>query len=181
MSGVLPYRGVFPSLEKDVFVAPGARIIGDVTVGARAGVWFNAVIRGDEHFVRVGAETNVQDGSVLHVTGGEYPLEIGERVTIGHRAVMHGCVVEDECLVGIGAVILDGARIGRGALVAAGCVVPPGFRVPAGSLVAGVPAVVRRELAPEELEQIRQSAAHYVRLASEYLRPAAKKPLGFLG
>ena len=183
MMNMLPYNEKSPQVPEDVFVAPGAWIIGDVVIGARSSIWFNTVVRGDEHYIRIGSETNVQDNCVLHITAGKFPLEIGDRVTIGHRAVVHACVVEDDCLIGMGAVILDGARIGKGSLVAAGTVVPAGFEVPPGSLVMGVPAVVKGKLTEAQQEEIKGSAARYVQLTARYLKPPSerKKVKGFLG
>lgn len=181
---VLPYKGVFPKLDDSVYLAPGAWVVGDVSIGEKSSIWFNTVVRGDENYVRIGSETNVQDNSTLHVTGGTFPLEIGNRVTIGHRAIVHGCVVEDECLIGMGAIILDGARIGKGSVVAAGAVVTPGAVVPPGSVVMGVPASVKKAVEEAERRLIEASVAHYVQLACDYSRPDPainKKVIGFLG
>ncbi|HBZ57283.1 MAG TPA: gamma carbonic anhydrase family protein [Syntrophobacteraceae bacterium] len=184
MVNTLPYRGIFPTLAEDVYVAPGAWVIGDVELGARASVWFNTVIRGDMHYVRIGSDTNVQDNATLHVTSERFPLVIGSRVTIGHRAVVHGCTVGDDCLIGMGAIVMDGAVIGKGSLVAAGALVPPGQVVPPDSLVMGTPARVHKSVDAEERELIRLSVLHYVELAAEYLRPADEerrpKVRGFL-
>lgn len=175
--GLLTYRGVLPVLGKEVFVAPGAWIIGDVTIGDRSSIWFNTVVRGDVHYIRIGSETNVQDNSTLHVTEGKSPLEMGSRITVGHRAIVHGCVIEDDCLVGMGAVVMDGARIGRGSLVAAGAIVTPGSIIPPESLVMGVPGVVCRPVNESERRLIRESALNYLRLALTYLQPG-DKPAG---
>lgn len=171
MTGLLPYRNIFPRLGENVFVAPGAWIIGDVVIGPRSSVWFNTVIRGDEHYVRIGSETNIQDNCTLHVTEGEYPLEIGNRVTIGHRAIVHGSVVEDDCMIGMGSIVMDGCRIGKGSLVAAGSVVTMGTLVPPGSLVMGIPATVRKEITEKERRRMQESVAHYLRLREDYLEP----------
>jgi carbonic anhydrase/acetyltransferase-like protein (isoleucine patch superfamily) len=144
-------------------------VIGEVRIGAQSSVWYQAVLRGDLRPVEVGDETNIQDGAVLHVTH-EHPCRIGSRVTVGHGAIVHACTVEDECLIGMGAVILDGAVVEKHSLVAAGAVVRPGFRVPSGHLAAGNPAQVKRPLTPEEIEGIHQSAREYVKLACEYLQ-----------
>lgn len=181
----LPYNGITPKLGEDVYIAPGAWVVGDVVIGERSSIWFNTVVRGDENYVRIGCETNVQDNSTLHVTSGRFPLEIGNRVTIGHRAVVHGCIVEDDCLIGMGAIILDGARIGKGSLVAAGSVITPGFVVPPRSLVMGIPGVVRKTVNEAERQMIQASVAHYLQLASAYLGPdptrGTMKVKGFLG
>ena len=162
---IIPHEGTFPQIPASVYLAPGVRIIGDVTLGERCGVWYNVVIRGDVHYIRIGEETNIQDGSILHVTHDTHPLVIGNRVTAGHAVRLHGCTIEDETLIGIGAIVLDGAHVERQALVAAGALVPPGMVVPAGTLVAGVPARVRRELTPEERADLVASAARYVAYA----------------
>lgn len=185
MTSVLPYKGVFPKIHESVFIAPGAWVIGDVEIGEGSSIWFNTVVRGDEHYIRIGTQTNVQDNCTLHVTGEKFFLEIGSRVTIGHRAVVHGCVIEDDCLIGMGATILDGARIGKGSLVAAGSVVTPGTVVPPGSLVMGAPAKVKKEMSEEEMALVRYAGEHYVHLAEEYRNPSAgrdhRKVMGFLG
>ena len=152
MATILPYRGVWPRLHESVFVAEGARIIGDVEIGADSSVWFNAVVRGDVCPIRIGERTNVQDNVTLHVTHDTGPLNIGSRVTIGHNAVLHGCTVEDDCLIGIGAIVGNGAVIGTQSLIAPGAVVPQRMVIPPRSMVAGVPAKVRRELTAEEIE-----------------------------
>lgn len=165
---ILPYKGVMPVIHESVFLAEGACVIGDVVLGEGCSVWFNAVIRGDVHTIRIGEGTNVQDGCVLHVTNGTHPLVIGRNVTIGHGAIVHGATVEDGCLIGMGARVLDGSVIGAGSLVAAGAVVLEGFKVPPGSLVAGVPAKVRRSLTAEERAQIERSAMNYREYSSAY-------------
>jgi carbonic anhydrase/acetyltransferase-like protein (isoleucine patch superfamily) len=161
-----------PRLGREVFVAPSAEVIGDVTLGDQASVWFGAVLRGDVGAVRVGARSNVQDLSVLHVTEGAAGTFVGSDVVIGHRALVHECRVEDFCLVGMGCVLLDGCVIGRGSIVAAGAVVREGQQVPPFSLVAGVPAAVRKQLPEDSLEARRAHAQHYVELANRYLRGA---------
>ncbi len=171
MPNLLPYQGIYPKLAEEVYIAPGAWIIGDVEIGLRSSVWFNTVVRGDMHYIRIGSETNIQDNSTLHVTAENFPLVIGNRVTVGHRAIVHGCVVEDDCLIGMGAVIMDGAKIGRGSLVAAGALVPPGHVVPPDSLVMGTPAKVHKAVEITDKELISQAARHYVELAAAYLHP----------
>jgi len=150
-----------------VFVAGGAVLIGDVVIGEDASVWFHAVVRGDIHVIRIGRGTNVQDHCVLHVTK-DHPLTIGEYVTLGHRAVVHGCTIEDLCLVGIGAVVLDGAVVGTGSVIGAGAVVSPGTVVPPHSLVLGVPGKVVRDLGPGSVDRIRKTAENYVGYAKSY-------------
>jgi carbonic anhydrase/acetyltransferase-like protein (isoleucine patch superfamily) len=171
MNQVLPYRGVYPQLAEDVYIAPGALVVGDVVIGAGSSIWCNTVVRGDMHYIRIGSETNIQDNATLHVTAVHFPLNIGDRVTVGHRAVVHGCTVEDDCLIGMGAIVMDGVRIGRGSLIAAGAVVAPGFVVPPESVVMGVPGRVEKAVSDKERELIRTAASHYVELAAEYLKP----------
>jgi carbonic anhydrase/acetyltransferase-like protein (isoleucine patch superfamily) len=155
-------------IGRDVFIAPSAELIGDVTVGDRSSIWYHCVLRGDLMPVSVGEDSNVQDGCILHVTHDEWPCIVGSRVTIGHGAIIHACTIEDECLIGMGAVILDGAVVEKNSLVAAGSVVRPGFRVPSGHLVAGNPAKVKRPLTEQELEGIHFSVNEYLRLSEEY-------------
>ncbi len=165
---ILPYRGILPRLDASVFVAEGARIVGDVEIGLDSSVWFNAVIRGDVHRVRIGQRTNVQDNAVLHVTHERFPLTIGNEVTIGHAAVLHGCTIEDRCLIGMGVIVLDGASVGAESMVAAGSLVLEGFTVPPGMLVAGVPAGVKRPLTADERRSLVESALNYVEYVSSY-------------
>jgi carbonic anhydrase/acetyltransferase-like protein (isoleucine patch superfamily) len=155
--------GVSPETPTDgpVFIAPDAMVIGKVTLGAHVGVWFGAVLRGDNERIMVGAETNVQELCVFHTDMG-FPLTIGRACTIGHRAILHGCTIGDETLIGMGAIVLNGARIGRNCLIGAGALVPEGREVPDGSLVMGMPGKVVRPLREDEIDRIRLSAAHYV-------------------
>jgi carbonic anhydrase/acetyltransferase-like protein (isoleucine patch superfamily) len=159
---VLDFEGHSPRLADDVVVMHGAVVIGDVEIGAGSSVWFNAVVRGDVHFIRIGRDTNVQDGAVLHVTNDTAPLRIGHEVTIGHLAMLHGCTVEDGCLIGMQATLLDGCIVGAGSLVAAGSTVLEGAIIPPRSLVAGSPARVKRTLTEEESARLRQGAANYL-------------------
>jgi len=165
----IPYNGVFPRVHPTVFVAEGAKIVGDVEIGEQSSVWFNAVVRGDIFPVRIGRRTNVQDGCVLHVKVG-LPVTVGDEVTFGHGVMAHGCAIGDLCLLGIGCVILDGATIGRGSVIAAGAVVPPGMDVPPHSLVMGVPGKVVKDLGPGSGEDNRVFSDHYVEYAKNYLR-----------
>ncbi|WP_316527695.1 gamma carbonic anhydrase family protein [Kitasatospora brasiliensis] len=159
--------GKKPAVDPGAFVAPNAVVIGDVTVAAGASVWYGAVLRGDAESITVGAGSNIQDNCTLHADLG-FPLVIGERISVGHNAVLHGCTVEDDVLVGMNATVLNGARIGTGSLVAAGAVVPQGMAVPPGSLVAGVPAKVRRELTEDEKAGIKVNGAGYQLLADAH-------------
>ncbi|MFZ2619318.1 MAG: gamma carbonic anhydrase family protein [Alphaproteobacteria bacterium] len=169
---ILPFKGKFPTMGAGVFVAAGASVIGDVTLGVNVNIWFNAVLRGDVHFITVGDNTNIQDGAVCHVTTGKHPLVIGAGVTVGHSAILHGCTVEDTALIGMGAVVLDGAVVQRGAMVAAGAVVTPRTVVPAGELWAGNPAKKLRDVKPDEAAYLLWSAPHYTQLAATYLAEA---------
>ncbi|WP_409475028.1 gamma carbonic anhydrase family protein [Streptomyces sp. HC307] len=159
--------GKEPKVDPEAFLAPTASVIGDVTLGAGASVWYGAVLRGDVERISVGASSNVQDNCTLHADPG-FPVSVGERVSIGHNAVVHGATVEDDCLIGMGATVLNGAVIGAGSLVAAQALVPQGMRVPPGSLVAGVPAKVRRELSVEEREGVTLNGTMYAELAKAH-------------
>ncbi|MFE6281511.1 gamma carbonic anhydrase family protein [Streptomyces sp. NPDC057877] len=159
--------GKEPKVDAEAFVAPTASVIGDVTLHAGASVWYGAVLRGDVERISVGANSNVQDNCTLHADPG-FPVTVGERVSIGHNAVVHGATVEDDCLIGMGATVLNGAVIGAGSLVAAQALVPQGMRVPPGSLVAGVPAKVKRELTEEEREGVSLNGTMYAALAGEH-------------
>jgi carbonic anhydrase/acetyltransferase-like protein (isoleucine patch superfamily) len=167
---VLGYDGKTPRLASSVFLAEGSVVSGDVEIGEDSSLWFGTVVRGDVNRVRIGARTNLQDHTVVHVTAGTHPTTLGDDVTVGHRAVLHGCTVNDRCLVGIGAIVLDGAVVGPDAMVGAGALVPPGMVVPSGKLVLGAPAKVKRDLTPEELASLRASAARYVGYAATYRR-----------
>ncbi|MEV8197602.1 gamma carbonic anhydrase family protein [Streptomyces sp. NPDC079141] len=156
-----------PKIDESVFVAPTAAVIGDVTLEAGASVWYGAVVRGDVERISVGAQSNIQDNCTLHADPG-FPVTIGERVSVGHNAVVHGATVGDDCLVGMGATVLNGAVIGAGSLVAAQALVPQGMQVPPGSLVAGVPAKVRRELTEEERQGVTLNGTMYAELAKAH-------------
>lgn len=163
-----PYKGIRPRIHPSVFIAEGAQIIGDVEIGAESSVWYNTVIRGDVHYIRIGEKTNVQDNCVLHVTHETYPLVVGSGVTVGHSAILHAATIKDYCLIGMGAKVLDNAIVGSYSLVAAGAVVMEGFEVPEGVLVAGVPAKIKRTLTEEERRQIVQSAQNYIDYVKSY-------------
>lgn len=168
-----PFRGVLPRIAPDAWLAPGATVVGDVEIGPASSVWYGSVLRGDVNSIRVGARSNLQDGCVVHVTVDRFACEIGDDVTIGHHATVHGCVVEDGALVGIGAIVLDGARIGAGAMVAAGALVSPGTQLAPGVLAMGVPARVVRELTAEERERNRQITLGYVENARAHAEAIA--------
>jgi carbonic anhydrase/acetyltransferase-like protein (isoleucine patch superfamily) len=160
---LFPFLDLFPQLHPSVFLASGVKIIGDVKIGANSSVWYNTVIRGDVHYVKIGEMTNIQDCSMLHVTNGRYPLNIGSKVTIGHSVKLHGCTLQDLCLIGIGSIVLDGAVVETNSMVAAGAVVKPNFVVPSGKLVAGVPARIVRDLTDEEIDDFEKSALRYMK------------------
>lgn len=162
------------SIDPRAYIHPLAAVMGDVTLGARASVWPTAVIRADSASIVVGADTNVQDGAVLHVDRG-YPLVVGARVSIGHRAVLHGATVEDDCLIAMGAILLNGVVVGAGSLVGAGAVCREGMRIPPRSVVLGVPARVARDATPEITDRIRRTMESYLSLQEEYR--AGKYPL----
>jgi gamma-carbonic anhydrase len=162
------YRGVVPKIAASAYIDQSAQVIGDVVVGERSSIWPNVSVRGDVNIIRIGDESNIQDNCVLHCDAGLFPLHIGNRVTIGHLAMIHGCTVEDDCLIGIGAIILNGAKIGKGSVIAAGAVVPEDMEVPQGSMVMGVPAKVKRPVTDEERERFRTNAQHYIETARTF-------------
>ena len=165
MAIVRAYRDKTPRVADDAFIAESATLIGDVSIGPGASVWYGAVLRGDVGWIRVGARSNVQDLACIHMTTDLSNSDIGADVTIGHGAIIHGAVIEDGALIGMGAVVLDNVRIGSGAVVAAGAVLPPGTVVAPGTLVCGPAARTVRELGTDEIDRLRQTAAHYVELA----------------
>ena len=166
---IQPFLGRAPRTGRDVFVADSAAVVGDVTLSDGASVWYGASLRGDVHWIEVGEGSNVQDNATVHVSRGTHPCQIRSGVTVGHNAVVHGCTIEDDVLIGMGAVVLDGAVIGVGSLVGAGALVTMNTVVPPRSLVIGSPARVVRTLTDEEVERNRANAAHYVRMSRMYL------------
>jgi gamma-carbonic anhydrase len=164
---LFPYRHIQPKIHPSVFIAPTASIIGRVELAERVSIWFNTVIRGDINSITVGKETNIQDSCVLHVTN-VHPVILGERITVGHGAILHGCKVEDECMISMGAILLDGVVVGRGSLVAAGAVVAPNTQIPANSLVMGIPGKVVRTLSVADQARITEGWQHYVEYAEIY-------------
>jgi len=164
------YQGRLPQLSASCYVDPSAQVIGDVTLGERSSVWMNAVLRGDVNSIRVGANSNVQDCAVLHGQRNLYPVIVGDWVTIGHNATVHGCVVEDAVLIGMGCTILNGCRIGEGSIIAAGTVVPEETVVPPRTLWAGVPAKLRRELDDKDHALILEYAQNYLDYTEIYLK-----------
>ena len=166
---LIAYRGILPQVAVDAYVAPTATVIGDVQIGSEAGIWFGVILRGDVNAIRIGRRTNLQDGTIVHVTSGTHPTVIGNGVTVGHGVKLHGCTIADGCLIGIGAIVLDGAVIGEHSLVASGSLVVPGTIVPPRSLVIGSPARVKRILNEQEEEHLEQLAARYVAYRLDYL------------
>ncbi len=167
-SFVAAYEGRRPRIAPSAFLAEGTVVVGDVEIGESSSLWFGTIVRGDVNHVRIGARTNVQDLSVVHVTSRTHPTVIGDDVTVGHRAVLHGCTIKDRCLVGIGAIVLDGAVVGPDAMIGAGALVPPGMVVPPGTLVLGAPARVKRPLTADEVAHLLASAARYAGYAARY-------------
>lgn len=162
------YGGVSPQVDPTAYVQSSARVIGDVHIGSQSSVWFNTVVRGDVFHVRIGARTNLQDNSTVHVTTGRWPTIIGDDVTIGHGVVLHGCNIGDRCLVGIGAVVLDGCEIGNDSMIAAGSLVTPGSKLEPGHLMMGSPARITRALSDQERRFLIESARNYVETADRY-------------
>jgi len=171
---ILDYEGKAPRIDPTAFVAPGARLIGDIEIGPEASIWYNCVLRGDVNAIRIGARSNIQDGSVIHVdspkTGHEagFPTIIGEEVLIGHLAMVHGCILHDRAFVGLGAIVMDGCEIEGDAMLAAGAMLTPGRRIPTGQLWAGRPAKYVRDLSEADLAGMRAGVAHYVTLAKRH-------------
>ena len=160
---LIEIRGKKPEIGEKTFIAHSSDIIGDVTIGRDCGIWFGSVIRGDDNLIKIGNETNVQDNAVLHI-------EIGSGVTIGHGAIIHGCKIEDECLIGMGAIILNGAKIGKNTMIAAGTLVSQNKEIPEGVLVMGVPGKVVRKLTEDEIESIKNSRREYVKMKNLYIK-----------
>jgi carbonic anhydrase/acetyltransferase-like protein (isoleucine patch superfamily) len=163
------FNGLSPKIGEGCFIAPGARLIGDVELGRGSSVWFNTVLRGDVHYIKIGENTSVQDNSTLHVTNGLFPLNIGSGVTIGHRALVHGCTLGDRILVGMGAIILDGATIGSDSIVAAGTLVPEGAKFAPRSVLMGTPARLVRETSEQDMARIKDGYESYGKVCAAYL------------
>jgi carbonic anhydrase/acetyltransferase-like protein (isoleucine patch superfamily) len=163
------YQGYTPVIPQSCYVDPSAQVIGDVVLGEQASIWMNAVVRGDVHSIRIGAGSNVQDCAVLHGQRNLYSVHVGEMVTIGHNATVHGCVVEDACLIGIGARVLNDARVGEGSIIAAGAVIPEHMVIPPRSLVTGIPGRIKRELGDADRELILTYARNYLDYTRMYL------------
>jgi carbonic anhydrase/acetyltransferase-like protein (isoleucine patch superfamily) len=165
-----PYRGQLPRVHPTAFVDDSAQVIGDVEIGEESSVWMCAVVRGDVHWIRIGKRTSIQDGTVVHAMTGTHPTSIGDNVTVGHAAVIHGCTIENQCLIGMGAILLNGAHIGASSIVAAGTLITEGMKVPPKSLVMGSPGKVKRQLTHGEIADIQLYADRYVGYRVEYMR-----------
>ena len=165
---VQKFNSILPTVHNTAFVAENAFVIGDVEIGEDSSVWFGSVIRGDVNYIRIGARTNIQDHTIIHVNTGTHPTILEDEITVGHRVTLHGCHVESGCLVGIGSIVLDGARIGSQSLIAAGSLVTPNTHIPPRSLVMGAPARVKRELTDNELAGMVDNWRHYVELKNQY-------------
>lgn len=163
------FQNLQPKIHETAFIAEDAIIIGDVEIGENSSVWHGSVLRGDVNFIRIGARTNVQDASVIHVSSKTHPTILEDEITLGHRVTLHGCYIETNCLIGIGAIILDGARVGKNSLVAAGSLLTPNTNIPPRSLVMGSPAKVKRELSDDEIKNLETFWRNYVDLSRNYL------------
>jgi carbonic anhydrase/acetyltransferase-like protein (isoleucine patch superfamily) len=168
------YRSHWPQIAPSAYIDPATVIIGNVTIGERSSVWPGVVIRGDVHWIRIGSRTNIQDGSVLHVMKDTHPLVLGDEVTVGHGAILHGCTIESRVLIGMGSILLNGVKIGTGSIIAAGTLVPEGTVVPPGSLFMGHPGKFRRALTDEDQESIKAYAARYIEYSETYKADAGK-------
>lgn len=166
---IKPFNDKQPLIHETTFVADDAIVIGDVDIGEDSSVWFGSIVRGDVNYIRIGARTNIQDGTIIHVSSKTHPTVLEDEITIGHRVTLHGCNVESGCLIGIGAILLDGVHVGRNSLVAAGSLLTPGTQIPPCSLVMGSPAKVKRELAEDELAYLDKSWRNYVELKKQYV------------
>lgn len=166
---LLGYKGKWPRLGTGVFIAEGAKIIGDVEIGDHSSIWFNAVVRGDVHYIRIGQHTNIQDGCILHVMKDQYPLVLHDRITVGHGVMLHGCEIESDCLIGMRATILNNAKIGAHCIVGAGALVTEGTVVPPRKLLLGMPAKIKRELTDQEVASIGGYAERYYHYKESYL------------
>lgn len=162
------FRDIEPRIHPTAFIAADAVIIGDVEIGEESSIWFGSIVRGDVNYIRIGARTNIQDVTVIHVTSKTYPTILEDEITVGHRVTLHGCHVEHGCLIGIGAILLDGVRIGENSLVAAGSLLTPRTQIPPGSLVMGSPGRVKRALNNDEIQNLARSSQNYVELSKVY-------------
>ena len=166
---LIDWKGISPKVAPSAFIEDSARVIGDVEIGEESSVWFHVTIRGDVNYIRIGDRTNIQDGAVLHVTLKTHPLILGDDITVGHNATLHGCVIKGPALIGMGAIVMDGAILEPDVIVAAGALVPEGMRVPSGSLLVGMPAKVKRAITNEERQWLKKSAMNYVKYRLDYM------------
>jgi len=167
-TNIIAFKGVSPVIDETVFIAPSADVIGDVVIGENSSIWFNCVVRGDVNHIRIGKGSNIQDGTVLHVSNGTHPTIVGDDVLVGHNCIIHGCILENGSFVGMGTTVLDGVVVESGAMVAAGALVTPNKRVPKGQLWGGSPAKHLRDLSEEEMKNLTSGAKHYAELAQVY-------------
>jgi gamma-carbonic anhydrase len=174
---ILAFRDQFPRIASDAFIAPDATVIGDVEIGAGSSIWFNCTIRGDVNYIRIGSRTNIQDGSVVHVSRGTHPTVIGSNILIGHMCLIHGCVLEDGCFIGMKACVMDGVVVESGAMVAAGALVTPGKRVLKGQLWSGSPAKYMRDLTEKDIANIPRAVGGYSDLGAEYRLALTGQPI----
>ncbi|MEJ7622500.1 MAG: gamma carbonic anhydrase family protein [Pyrinomonadaceae bacterium] len=163
------FQNILPEIHESAFVADDAIVIGNVVIGADASIWFGSILRGDVNYIRIGASTNIQDATVIHVSSKTHPTILEERITVGHRVTLHGCHIESGCLIGMGSILMDGVRVGADSLVGAGSLLTPGTQIPPRSLVLGSPARVKRELTDDELASLDKSWRNYVELKARYL------------
>jgi carbonic anhydrase/acetyltransferase-like protein (isoleucine patch superfamily) len=170
------YRSHWPQIAPSAYIDPAATIIGNVTIGEKSSIWPQVVVRGDVHWIRIGSRTNIQDGSILHVMKDQFPLAIGDNVTVGHGVILHGCMIESNVLIGMGAILLNNVRVGSGSIIAAGTLVPEGTQIPAKSLFMGHPGKFRREVTERELQGIEGYASRYVEYAENYKHEALNLP-----
>jgi len=169
---IAPFNTIHPKIAPTAFIAHDAVIIGDVEIGEDASIWYGSILRGDVNFIRIGARTNIQDGTVVHVSSNTHSTILEDQITVGHRVTLHGCYVESGCLIGIGAILLDGVRVGRNSLVAAGSLLTPGTQIPPNSVVMGSPAKVRRQVTEDEFAYLDRSWRNYVELKAHYIGTA---------
>ncbi len=167
---IRPYKGILPTIGKGCYVDESAQVIGDVVLGENASIWMCAVVRGDVNSIRIGANSNIQDNSVLHGMLGKFQVILGDWVTVGHSVTLHGCTIEDRCLIGMGSVILNGAKVGHDSIVAAGTLIPEGTIIPPGSLVMGSPGKVRRQLSEDDKKSILTYGTNYLGYKEQYLK-----------
>ncbi len=172
---ILPFKETLPAIDATAFIADSATIIGDVNIGAESSIWFGCVVRGDVNYIRIGARTNIQDNSVIHVDSRKYPTLIGDGATVGHMALLHACTIKDNAFIGMQACVMDGAVVEEFGFVAAGALVTPGKTIPSGEIWAGRPAKFLKKLGDDDLEQIKQSARNYADLAAQYRERERKR------